>query len=231
MIDPEDLDTGNEIFFYFCDEVKGEIIGTGDGVQTTFEFQGTAADWSEIVYIDGVKQTNGVDYNMTYFADTGNSLCEFNTPPESGTITASYAKVFFKENEALLSEDVKIDANPSRIETDVHGRNQKLKKSTCYDLKITLKQVFVDTEILAKVCGNLETGPISGTRRFKYGPANKIHLLFGKLVRNDNPIRWYYLWGVAGLPSISLPAKDYFRIESTELTCDHCEIIEYGTVV
>ena len=229
-INAENIDTGNEIFLYLTDEVKGEEFCTGDGSESIFELSGTCADFTETIYLDGIVQTPGVDYTMTYFRD-GNSQVAFSSPPGSGAIgTADYAKIFLKEDEALLSEDLKVDPNPSRIETDVHGRDQKLKKSTCFDLKVTLKQLLVDAEVLAKFCGSLQEGPIAGTRKFTYGPAKKFYLIFGRLMRNNTPQRFYYLWGVSGFPTVNLPAGGFFEFESSDLSCDKFEIIEYGEV-
>lgn len=228
-INAENIDSGNEVSWYLCSEVKSENVGTGDGVETAFDLGNYAAEYTETIYLDGVAQTPGTDYTITY-RPSAKTVTEivFTTPPGSGAaITANYASCPDSEDDAILSQDVSVDPTATSIEEDCHGRDAKLKKVVGHDLKLTLNHLYVDGERIAKFCGELQTDiPVPGKRKWTFGSANKVYLLFGRLTRKGTLIKFYYLWGVSGLPSITMPAKGFVKTNSGDLTVDKYEIIE-----
>ncbi|MBU7015534.1 MAG: hypothetical protein HXS43_11980 [Theionarchaea archaeon] len=228
MIEGKDVDTGNEISWYFADEVTSEDIGTGDGTEVNYEFDGLAAEYTEQVYVNSTLQVRGTDYTIEYRPTSMKSVITFMDPPGSGAIiTAGYAKLPDTDDKALLSQDVQVDPTEEKIEEDVHGRDQKLKKTTGYNLKVTLNQVWGDTELIAKAVGILQQdAPEVGMKTWTVGLPNKVHLMYGRLIRSGELKKLYYLWGLSGMPSFTMSAKDFFRANGGDFTCDEFQVIE-----
>jgi len=77
---------------------KGEEIGIGDGVETTYYVEHTnVVPDSETIYIDGIAKTKTTDYTFDYI--TGKTI--FLTPP-TGTITADYKAVLVDKYEDFV---------------------------------------------------------------------------------------------------------------------------------
>jgi len=228
-VNAENIDSGNEVSWFLCSEVTGEDVGTGDAVEETFDLNNYAAEYTETVYLDGVAQERGTDYTITYRPST-KTVTEivFSTPPGSGVaITADYASCPDSEDDALLSQDVSVSPTTTTIEADIHGRDAKLKKVVGHDLTLTLNHLYVDCERIAMFCGDVEDNtPATGKRKWTFGTANKVYLLFGRLTRKGTLKKLYYLWGVSGLPSITMPAKDFVHTDSGDLAVDLYEIVE-----
>jgi len=78
--------TGRLQFFTAPGRVTGEAVGTGDGSTTVFYLDHSpVVGWSEMVYVGGVLQTQGVfeDYTIDY----ANGQIDFTTAPFDGHIT------------------------------------------------------------------------------------------------------------------------------------------------
>lgn len=228
-VDAEKIPTGNEISWYLCSEETAENVGTGDGVEVTFDLDNYAAEYTETIYLDGVAKQRETDYIVTYRPPTKTvTQITFTSPPGNGAaITADYAACPDSKDKALLSQDISVTASQNTIEDDIHGRDQKLKKVTGYDLKVKLSQIYADCELIHKFCGDLETDtPVTGKRKYTYGGPNKVYLLLGRLTRKDVLKGLYYLWGVSGLPDLTMGAKDFARLNIGELTVESLEIIE-----
>ena len=228
MIDGESVPSGNEIRWYIGEQVSGENIGTGDGIETEFDLLYTAAEYTEEIYVDSQKQEVGTDYTINYRPGTGKTHISFITPPGSGTTnTANYMKVPHETDEALLSYDFGISNPEDRIEQDIHGENQKLTKSAGYTLKIKLDQVWGNTEKLSKQGGELsENQPVQGVKTWKIGGSKKIPLLYGRLVRNGEVKMLIFVEGAKGTLDITMNAKEFFKANSAELTVDSIKVIE-----
>ena len=103
-------------------EVTGEAVGTGDGTTVAFSLANAhVVPYSETVYIDGVAQTRGVDYDIDYVKGT----ITFVTAPGTGAaVTADYLYDGVRDGSeipvGLLADPVNLVDSDGNIK-DTHG--------------------------------------------------------------------------------------------------------------
>lgn len=96
-------------FDAFADVYVDEYVGTGDGSETVFNLPGKSTS-SRTVYVDGISQSEGVDYTFgAAGGPDGEDKITFGSPPDAGQyITISFTGIL-KVRCRFKSDDLKYE--------------------------------------------------------------------------------------------------------------------------